>query len=635
MLQAIREKAHGWIAWVFVILISVPFALWGIQEYLGGGSDASVAEVAGQEISKQALEESTRNYREQLRANLGAAYRAELFGEQMLRRQVLDRMIDERVLQSTARDWGMRASDQMVVDAIAAERAFQSNGRFDHALYQTVLRNNGLTESGYEASIRQGLALEQFQGGVTSTAFATKAELGSYQRLLQQQRTLAYAVVQADRFLDKVEPDEAAIKAYYDSHQREFQIPERVKVDYLMLDVAGLAQGVAVTDSELADYFEQHQDAFLAPEERRLRHILIPIEGDEAAALSKAEELRGRLSAGADFPALAKAESADPGSAPNGGDLGWVSRGMMVDAFEQAAFALAEGAISEPVKSPFGFHLIQLQAVRGGGEATLDQVYDEVSAAYRKAEVERDFFEKAERLAELAYENPDNLTAAADTLGLTIRHSDWFTRSGSQGELASPKVTAAAFSDDVLQQGNNSELLELGPEKLLVLRVSDHQESRIQALDEIREQVTTAVRQELAAEQARLAGERGLQRLQDGADLVDLAIARRWEIKSPKSVGRADRDVPASLRELAFRLPRPEGGSPVVAGTSLANGDYALLALTKVQDGDVAALDDAARQVLVGRIAAMNGRLQLDATVQALREQADVSISLTTISDDE
>jgi peptidyl-prolyl cis-trans isomerase D len=477
--------------------------------------------------------------------------------------------------------------------------------------------------------VRQSLVLQQLESGVTNSAFSTKAELDGYQRLLQQKRTLSYAVIKADKYLDRVSPDDAAIQAYYDSHQSSYRLPERVKLDYLMLDVSSLAEGVKVTDSDLASYFEQHKDEFVAPEERHLRHILIPIKGDEAAALAKAKALRAQLSAGADFADLAKADSADPGSAPKGGDLGWVSKGMMVEAFEKAAFALADGAISEPVKSPFGYHLIQVQAIRGGGEASLDQVRDQVSAAYRKAEAERAFYERSERLAELAYENPDNLTVAAESLGLTVLHSDWLARSGGKGDLASPKVTTAAFSDDVLQQGNNSELLELGPEKFMVLRVAKHQESRLRGLDEVREQVTNAVRQELAADQARQAGEQAIERLKGGDDLADLAISRRWDFKSPGSVSRSQKDVPPAVRKLAFRLPRPEAENPVVGGTRLSTGDYALVALSKVKDGDSATLDAATRQVLGGRIAAMNGRLQLNAMVQALRAQADVSVTLS------
>lgn len=628
MLQAIREKAQGWIAWAIVILITIPFALWGIHEYMGGGGDDIVAEVEGQKISGRALEEQTRRLRENLRAGLGDAYRPELFSEDMLRRQALNQMLNEQVLRNTANNWGMRASDQMVVDAIAGERAFQVNGRFDHNLYQTVLRNNGLSEAAYEASIRQGLALEQLQAGVATSAFATRAEIENYQRLLQQKRSVAYAIVPADKFLSQANPDDAAVKAYFDSHQDRYRLPERVKLDYLLLDMSGMAESIEVTDADLAAYFDQHKDEFIAPEERELRHILIPIEGDEAAALAKANDLRAQLAAGADFAALAKANSADPGSASKGGDLGWVSRGIMVEPFEKAAFALAEGTISEPVKSPFGFHLIQVQGIRGGGEASLDQVREQVTAAYRKAEVERDFFERSERLAELAYENPDNLATAAEVLGLAIQHSDWITRAGGQGDLASPKVAVAAFSEDVLQQNHNSELLELGPERLMVLRVAEHQEARARNLDEVRDQVLQSVRLEQAAELARAAGEQALERLKGGAKLEALAAEQSWTFTGTKPVDRQQADVPAAVRDLAFRLPRPEGGSDQVTGTPLATGDYVLVALSKVEDGDTAALDAAGRDRLATRLAARSGRVQLGSMMQALRDKADVHILL-------
>lgn len=627
MLQAIREKAQGWIAWAIVILITIPFALWGIQEYLGVSGETVVAEVDGQPINDQTLEENARRFREQLRSSLGAAYKADLFSEAMLRRQALDQMIDERVLQVTAKAWGMRASDQMVVDAIASDRAFQSDGRFDHDLYQTVLRNNGLSEAAYEVSMRQGLTLEQLQSGISDSSFSTRAEVEAFHRLLNQKRTASYAVVPAASYLDKLAPDDAAVQAYYEAHQGSYQVPERVKLDYLLLDIAGLSAAVTVNDGDLAAYFEQHRDEFVAPQERELRHILIPFAGDEAAAQAKAAKLRQQLQEGADFAALARDNSADPGSAPQGGSLGWVSRGMMVDAFEQAAFALGVGEISEPVKTPFGYHLIQLQAVRGGGEARLEDIREQVASAYRKSEAERAFFARAERLAELAYENPDNLELAAEELGLSIQHSDWLARSGGQGDLASPKVVAAAFSDDVLQ-GNNSELLELGPEKLLVLRVTAHEDARARALDEVRTQVLAAVRQQQATAQAKADGEQAMTRLQGGASLSDVAAASKWTLSADQTFDRQQRDVPAAVRDLAFRLARPEGASPVVGGVALANGDYALVALSAVADGEVSELDDTARKQLANRIAGMSGRLQLSAMVRALRDSADVRIML-------
>jgi len=628
MLQAIREKAQGWIAWAIVILITIPFALWGIQEYLGVGGETVVAEVQGSKISEQALDEQTRRTRESLRANLGTAYRAELFPEAMLRRQALDRMIDEQILQQAAADWGMRGSDQMVVEAIRSERAFQTDGRFDTDLYRTVLRNNALSEAAYEASVRQSMTMQQLQQGIAGSAFATRAQVDAYQRLADQQRTLSYAVIPADSFLASINPDEAAIDAYYQTHQGQYRLPERVKLDYLLLDVAGLAAQIPADTAAVQAWYEQHKDQFVAPEERHLRHILIPVADDEAVAQAKAQALRDQLLAGADFAGLAKAESADPGSAPEGGDLGWVSSGMMVEDFEKAAFALDDGAISEPVKTPFGFHLIQVQGIRGGGDASFDQVADKAIAAYRRSEAERLFFERAERLAELSYENPDNLVQAAETLGLTIRHSDWMDQAGGEGDLSSPKVVSAAFSDDVLAQGHNSEMLELGPEKLLVLRVAEHQVARARDLAEVREQVVQALRVEQAAAAARQAGEAALAEVRAGTALQALAAAKGWQLHTDVVTGRDQSDVPAAVREQAFMLPRPGTGTAQLAGTALASGDYAVLALSSVTDGDPGKLDDTGRKLLASRLASLHGRMDLGGLSVALRDRADVSIML-------
>lgn len=635
MLQAIREKAQGWIAWAIVILITIPFALWGIQEYLGVGGETVVAEVEGVEISDRALEDETRRTREQLRVNLGDAYRAELYPEQLLREQALDRMIDEQLLQVTAKDWGMRASDQMVVDAIRGERAFQSDGRFDHELYQTVLRNNALAEGAYEASVRQSLTLQQLQQGIATSAFATRRQLERYRQLNEQRRTLSWLVVPAADFLAEAQPEEQDIAAYYEQHQHRYQVPERVRLDYLLLDIDTLAQQIQADPQAVESWFEQHRDQFVAPEERRVRHILITTESDEEAARAKVQALYDQLAAGADFADLAKTESGDPGSAPQGGDLGWISRGIMVEAFEKVAFELPQGVVSEPVKSPFGYHLIEVQEIRGGGDADFAQVAEQATAAYRKAEAERLFFERAERLAELAYENPDNLSYAAETLGLVVQHSDWLDRRGGEGVLASPKVVGAAFSEDVLQQGQNSELLELGPESLLVLRVAEHQVTRSRDLAEVRDQVVEALRQEQASAAAKVAGEQALADVQAGTAIAVLAADTGWPLTADVEAARSQEDVPLEVRDLAFRLPRPAAGAPQLAGVQLANGDYAVLAVTAVQDGATEPLGDTGRQLLAGQLGALYGRMQFAGLLTSLRQGADVSIMLKAPADDE
>lgn len=629
MLQAIREKAQGWIAWAIVILITIPFALWGIQEYLGVGGEEIAADVNGSTISVRSLDEQTRQTRNRLRTQLGSAYRAELFPEQMLRRQTLDRMIDERVLQQTALDWGMRPGEQMVASAIRGEQAFQNNGQFDNDLYQTILRNNGLSEAEYWASVRQTLTLQQLQQGIVGSAFATKSQVDEYQRLRGQKRTLSYVVIPADTFMADIHPDDAAVEAYFQAHKDRYQLPERVKLNYVVLDVKALADQVKTDPATVKAWYEQHRDEFVAPEERHLRHILIPVkDGDDAAAKAKAQAIHDKLVAGADFAELAKQDSADPGSADKGGDLGWVSHGMMVDAFEKAAFAMKKGEISEPVKTPFGYHIIQVEGIRGGGDTDFAQVAEQATAAYQKSEAERVFFERSERLAELAYENPDNLSETAAALGLKVQHSDWIDRSGGPGDLSSPKVTAAAFSDDVLTQGHNSELLELAPERQLVLRVVDHQAARPEQLSEVRDKVVLALRTEKAAEAAHKAGEAALAAAKDGADIAKLGEGKHWQYHGDVVASRDDPDVPPGVRELVFELPHPGDKGAQYAGTALSTGDYAVLKLTAVTDGDPAKLADTARQLLASRLSAQAGNMDLSGLVVALRDRADVEVQL-------
>ena len=634
MLQAIREKAQGWIAWAIVILITIPFALWGIQEYLGAGSDTVVAKVDGQKITEQALTEETRQTRETLRAKLGASYNADLFSEQMLRAQTLDRMINEQLLRSTITDWGMRASDQMVVDAIRAERSFQTDERFDNELYRTVLRNNAMSQAAYEASVRQSLTLQQLQYGVAYSAFVTASQVKRFQQLRDQHRTVSYAVIPVGKMLAGIQPDEQAVKHYYQAHQSQYQLPERVKLDYLLLDVSSLAKSVPADETAVRSWYAGHKDEFVAPEERRVRHILIPIKGgDEGAALAKAQALHAQLVAGADFAALAKSESADPVSAAQGGDLGWISRGMMVEPFEKAAFALAKGGLSEPVKSDFGYHLIQVEDIRGGGQGNFEAMAGKITAAYRKAEAERVFYERSERLTELTYENPDSLEQAAQTLGLTVQHSDWVDRTGGQGELSSPKVLTAAFSDDVLQQGHNSELLELAPEKVMVLRVADHQASRVRDLDEVHDQVVQAVRLTQASEAVRKQGEEAVAALKTGGSLEAMAKDKGWQFHAAAVISRDQQDIPPAVREQAFAMPHPAEQATEISGAELAGGDYALVALTSVMDGKVDDLDDNQRKMVADRMAAVVGRMELDGLVHALRAKADVDITLKDTAD--
>jgi len=628
MLQAIREKAQGWIAWAIVIMISIPFALWGIQSYLGVGSEPVVAEVNGAEIMERDLAQRMRTAREQLRLRLGNQYRAEDFSEELLREQVRSGLIGEILLDQAAQDWGMRAGDAMVREYVANMPAFQQSGQFSMSAYSSALRNQGLSEGQFEQMVRQDLVQGQLMEGIQSSAFATKRELAEVDRLRGQQRDVAFLRVPAADFLTQVETDEAALKAYYDGHLEAYKVPERVKVEYVMLDLADLAADVAVSEATLQDYYSQHRDEFQVPEERRVRHILfaVPETADDAAveaARQRAEAARARLSEGGDFAELAKELSEDPGSAGEGGDLGWIQHGMMAAAFEESAFGLEPKLVSEPVRTPFGFHLIEVTELREGEAGGLDSVRDQVETAYRKSQAETRFYEEAERLAQISYEAPDSLQPVAEELGLKVRETDWFDREHPDENVSSPKVLAAAFSDDVLIQGNNSEVVELDKERVLVLRIAAHEAERARSFEEVRGQVEDAYRLQRARQLAEQAGKDAIAAIEAGSNTLEgFSSTKGWSLTVAGWVGRGGSGLPPEVAQSAFELTRPAERS--ITGVALNNGDYAVVRLTGVRDGEATAEDPERSKLEAAQLARIRGTSDFERLTQDLRDRAKI-----------
>ena len=594
MLQDIRERAQGWIAWFIVILISVPFALWGIQSYLGGGSEPVVAKVNGQEITERDFDFAYRNYRDLLRQQMGKNYRPELLDDELIRKQVLDSMIREQLILQASEKMGLSAGDALVRATIVAIPGFQANGRFNSQAYERSVRSRGLTPAGFEAQVRRRLISEQLSVAVTRSEIATGSEVASLMRLQLQKRDLDYLRIPADRYLDQVQISDAEVKAYYDANQKAFQAPERVKLEYLDLDIDNIAKTLSVDDETLRGYYEQHRKEYVTPGQRRASHILITVEegADEAtekAAREKAEAILQRIRDGEDFATLARELSQDPGSAAEGGDLGYFERGVMDKAFDDAVFSMAEGDVSEPVRTLFGLHIIKLTGIRPETGKSFEELRDELKSAYLKNEAERLFYEYAERLGDLAYEDPGSLQPAADALGMKTIQSDWITREGGTGVLASPKVVGAAFSDDVLLEGNNSEPIEISPEQVVVLRVAEHEEAAIRPFEEVKQEITELLKKKQATELARAEAEKLLARLQGGEGLEALAADIGGKVVSLKGVERnaAVVDLPGDLRRRAFRMPRPEQGQPVYGKAELRDGDFALIVLRSVQDGTV------------------------------------------------
>ena len=625
MLQTIRERAQGWIAWAIVILISIPFALWGIQSYLGVGSEPVVAQINGMEITQRALDQRYQETRMQLRERLGSAYRPELFDEQTLRAQVLEGMIEETLILQVVQDLGLRASDQELRLAILLNPAFQKDGRFDKASYQRMLALRGTSEAQYEESLRRRILGTQLQRAIEASAFITESELAEAVRLEKQQRQVQLIRLPKAKFLSDAPIPDGEIQAYYAAHPDRFRSPERVKLQYLLLNAETMDVAKPPTEEELRQRYEAEKDRFRKPEQRQARHILIALDPKadaqtEAQAKAKIEAIRKRLVGGEDFAEVAKEVSEDPGSAPQGGDLGWFGRGLMDPAFEQAAFQLKKGEISAPVRSPFGYHLIQVTGIQPETVQPFEEVKDKLRGEIAKEQGEGQFFDWAERLANLAYENPNSLEPAAEALGLQIQESGWIDRKGGKGILANPKVLAAAFSADVLEDGLNSELIEpeSGALQAIVLRVVDHEPARTKPLKTVRDAIIAQLRDQAAQAAAESEAATLLEKLKKGEPVEGYAV------QDLGTIGRDAPQVPEAVRKLAFSLPRPKADQPSLGSTTLENGDGAVVRVKQVIDGKLADLKAPERNALKRRLVRALGQGYYDRFLEDLKKRADI-----------
>jgi peptidyl-prolyl cis-trans isomerase D len=635
MLQEIRDKAQGWIAWAIVILITIPFALWGIQSYLGIGSEPVAANVNGVEITERALESQFQRFRQQLRDQLGAAYRPELFEDARMREQVLKRMVDEEVLLQASHEMGLRAGNSMVQAAILSMSAFHKDGRFNQQTYERSLQLQGLSPAGFEDRIRRALVSQQLTQAIESGVFITEHEIKENQRLQKQTREVSYFTIPASDFMVDNALSDGEVESYYKNNESSFNSPEKIKLEYLMLDAASIGETVTVDDELLRGFYDDNQDLYGLPEQRQASHILIQVGPDAEQAKvdeakAKLEALAEKIRQGESFAELAKQNSQDPGSAAEGGDLGYFGKGVMDPAFESAVFSLTEGEVSEPVRSNFGFHLIKLTGIKQGSVKSFEEAKADVEKAYRLEEGEKRYFEMADELANLSYDDPTSLESAASALSLSVEQSDWMTRDQRDGVIANPKVLAAAFSDDVLKERNNSELIELDGTKSIVVRVLDHQEASVLPLEEVRSQIVEILSKQKAEQQAGAEAQKRLDEISSGKELMQ--VAGNYPVTGPISVDRNSRELPPALSSELFRTAKPKPGETSSSSIKLAQGDFAVFVLSQVTEGESSEAEADNKQQ-VDHLRRMYGQSYYQEVMDDLESRADVEILLKQTSE--
>ena len=630
MLHFIRDRAQGWIAWFIVGLISIPFALWGVNSYVSGPTDTIVAEVNGEEITQTALLEAVQRYRDQMRQMMGEEFNPEMFDNAEIRYVVLDDLIDQQLIRSAADELGLRISDRQIAQFIQQTPAFQRDGTFDSEQYQMVLARAGFTPTSYEASLRDDLLGQQLIQSVEGSTLVSEVEVERLLKLENQQREIAFGVVKLEDFLDDTEVDEADVRGFFDANQSSFTSPKQISLDYLELSLDDISTQVEVSEEQLQQYYVDNKAQFVGPEQRRASHILIEDNEESEQILA---EIQTKLEEGQTFEELAETYSIDVGSAASGGDLGAIQRDVMEPAFEEAVFALENvGDISEPVKTEFGYHIIQLTDIDQSSNVEFADVKEKVEQQYKRQQAERQFYDKAEELANLTYENPETLDIAAETLGLDIKTSEKFTRSGGSGIAENQEVVKAAFSDDVLNQELNSQVLELSDTRLVVVRKNSHVDATLLPFDSVAPAITEQLRYQRASDLAYIQGESRLQELKSGASATQV-FPDTWQPAT--YYGRDSQDISAQILDQAFRLPNAE--STQYAGFTADNGNYVVIAVSDVKQGSVEDVEPEMRDGLVSNLTRLNGRVEMAAFLNTLRSEADIEIyeSRVTSSEEE
>jgi len=632
MLQEIRDRAQGVIAWVIVVLISVPFALWGIQDYLGGGGNQIVADVDGSEISQQEMDTAVQNYRISLRRQLGANYRPDLINDAQMREDVLSRLIQQRLISEQKQHLKLSVGDETIKQQIRMIPAFQRNGKFDRQSFDQLLAQQGQTEASLVQSLRFELESKIVSNAIQSTGFITDSAFDEQIRLRLQKRDLRYLSIPYSLFEDQQTITEEAVTDWYESHKQDYIEPEKVRLAYIELTPAAAGAAIEPFDEELRTLYAETEQQYVTEEQRRAAHILLELKSDAddeqvAAVMQKAQSLLQQIKQGADFAEIAKQESADPGSAKQGGDLGFFEKGMMADEFDKVVFALEKGQLSEPVQTSFGIHLIKLLDIRPSSGQTFEQALPKLREAYIEAESDRRFYDLAEEMANLVYEAQDNLDSSAKELGIEVKNTDWISRKQGEGIGQQAAVRAAAFTDDVLQQGNNSEIIELAADHLLAVRVIDHQDAQPKSLATVHDEVVEQLKQQSARKQALNVAQKLADEFAAGKSLDEYAAHDDYILKSPGYSTRTTAGIDREILQTAFKMPKPENDIPLFRAISQPTGDAVVVAVYGVQEGEPSDLDKRSLEAIREAAARTQAQDDYSNMLGLLKDQADIKIS--------
>lgn len=642
MLQKIRDKSSGWIAFVVLGMVIVTMAFFGVDSYFAPKVETFAAKIEGpakflgygaqvREVSQDEFRARFESARQQARAAQGESFDSAAFESMDNKRRVLDQMIDEQLMDLVAEREGILVGEADAAEQLKRIPEFQSNGVYNADLYRLGLAARGTTHAGFMATVRSDIARRLIPGQIAGTGMASEAEIEAFLALGEQSRDLLLFELPTPAMSEA--PDEAALRAFYDQNGSRYRSEERVAIEYVEVDAAAIEVPTTADETTLRDRYESQRARFVTAPQREAAHILVAVAADagpeaDGQARERAAEIAGLARAeGADFAALARERSDDLGSRSDGGYLGPVEPGTFAPAFEEALAAIpAVGGVSDPVRTPDGWHVIRLQAFEPGSERSFEDVRGELEAEFLATERERLFSDLSNRLIEAVYKDPTALAPAAESVGLQVRTTGLFGRAGGEGVSAIPAVRAAAFADNQRIERQVSDAIEIGPEQIVVLHVIEHEPEATLPFEQVAERVRADFVADALSKASKEQADALLARALAGESLDVLATDVGRTVATLPGVRRQS-PMPPAILEQAFRLPAPEEGKPSVGTAQVAPDRHALVAVTAITPGDTSQVDASTRDMLRGQLAQARGYVELQEYLKSQRGDYTVTVA--------
>ena len=619
MLEKIREGSQGIVAKTILVLVILSFAFAGVSSYLGSNTGVPAAVVNGDEIGANELEQAFQNERSRIEQQLGEMFTALAADDSYMngiKQGVLDRLIADKLIDQAANKLGLRVSDEQIKKAIIEEPAFQTDGQFDNERYLAVLRQLGYQTTSFRNMMRVDMTRRQLLNALVGSEFVLDGEAKQLAEVQGQTRDIRYLVVDSTPFLSTVSVADEEAQSYYDANISQYMSPEKVSLEYVELNVADMAKSSETSDEEVKTYYEENKAQYQTAEKRLAAHIFVAATDDDSADKAKADAIEAKLTAGEDFADVAKADSDDQLSAQQGGKLDWFEQGVMDPAFDEALFGLQKDQVSSIVKSEFGYHIIKLLDLQASQATAFENVKAKIVAQLQEKKALDVFYSLQTKLADTSYEIPDTLAETAQAVNAKVQSTQLFSRDDVPAKFNNPEFIKAAFSDQVLASGLNSDVIELAPNHVVVIRMKKHQTAGVMSFNEVKAGIVERLKQDKANDGARDKAAEYMAQLKAGNDTLTGA-----SLTTLAKLGRFNQDIDQAITNKAFKIAAPAENSVTIDTAALATG-YAVIVVDKVNKAE--GINDNLINTLKQRIAPQYSEADYRAVVASLKADAEI-----------